>query len=226
MRGPLSPSERKNTDGSSRRVGDDALRNGLAAAAKTHLPGWADTLTPHVLRPFCASELYLGGLGLLGIQAVLGHSWIATTMRYIHVQQTRVEDAWVTGQQRAAKRLEGPAGSTGNSTPTWPTPGWSGPGRPLGCWERPAAPRARLRHRREDCHPLRGLCAGTAGTGSRALDSALGKRTWPGARSLEEWAAQRARQRRGRELGANSRSQHREAQRPTLGFPPRTLQFA
>ncbi|MFD9473786.1 tyrosine-type recombinase/integrase [Streptomyces goshikiensis] len=104
---PLFPSERKNSDGSSRRVGDDALRNGLAAAAKAHLPGWADTLTPHVLRHFCASELYLGGLDLLGIQEVLGHSWIATTMRYIHVQQTRVEDAWVAGQQRAAKRLEG-----------------------------------------------------------------------------------------------------------------------
>jgi hypothetical protein len=28
-------------------------------------------------------------------------------MPYIHVQQTRVEDAWVSGQQRAAKRLEG-----------------------------------------------------------------------------------------------------------------------
>ncbi|MFF3141063.1 tyrosine-type recombinase/integrase [Streptomyces sp. NPDC057927] len=78
-----------------------------AAAAKAHLSGWADTLTPHVLRHFCASELYLGGLDLLGIQEVLGHSWIATTMRYIHVQQTRVEDAWVSGQQRAAKRLEG-----------------------------------------------------------------------------------------------------------------------
>ncbi|WP_234388733.1 hypothetical protein [Streptomyces sp. AS58] len=25
----------------------------------------------------------------------------------LHVQQTRVEDAWVSGQQRAAKRLEG-----------------------------------------------------------------------------------------------------------------------
>ncbi|MGW1507190.1 tyrosine-type recombinase/integrase [Streptomyces mirabilis] len=104
---PLFPSERKNTDGSSRRVGDDALRNGLAAAAKAHLPGWADKLTPHVLRHSCASELYLGGLDLLAIQEVLGHSWIATTMRYIHVQQTRIEDAWAAGQQRAAKRLEG-----------------------------------------------------------------------------------------------------------------------
>ncbi|MET9324603.1 site-specific integrase [Streptomyces sp. NPDC003038] len=102
---PLFPSERKNSDGSSYPVGDDALRDGLAAAAKAHLPGWSDT--PHVLRHFCASELYLGGLDLLGIQEVLGPSWIATTMRYIHVQQTRVEDAWVSGQQWTAKRLEG-----------------------------------------------------------------------------------------------------------------------
>ncbi|WP_322973833.1 tyrosine-type recombinase/integrase [Actinacidiphila oryziradicis] len=62
-------------------------------------------MTPHVLRHFCASQLY--GNGLLAIQEVLGHSWIATTMRYIHVQQTRVEDAWVAGMERAAKRLEG-----------------------------------------------------------------------------------------------------------------------
>jgi hypothetical protein len=28
-------------------------------------------------------------------------------MRYVHVQQARVEDAWVAGTERAAKRLEG-----------------------------------------------------------------------------------------------------------------------
>ncbi|TJZ96082.1 site-specific integrase [Actinacidiphila oryziradicis] len=104
---PLFPSERKNADGSSRRVGDDALRNGLVAAVGTHLSGWADKLTPHVLRHYCASQLYLNGLDLIAIQEVLGHSWIATTMRYVHVQQTRVEDAWVAGMERAAKRLEG-----------------------------------------------------------------------------------------------------------------------
>ncbi|MFF3891556.1 tyrosine-type recombinase/integrase [Streptomyces sp. NPDC001914] len=90
---PLFPSERKNADGSSRRVGDDALRNGLKDAAKAHLPGWGKKLGPHVLRHFCASQLYGNGLDLLAIQEVLGHSWIATTMRYIHVQQTRAEDA-------------------------------------------------------------------------------------------------------------------------------------
>jgi site-specific recombinase XerD len=77
------------------------------AATGTHLPGWAGKLTPHVLRHYCASQLYLNGLDLIAIQEVLGHSWIATTMRYVHVQQTRVEDAWVAGMERAAKRLEG-----------------------------------------------------------------------------------------------------------------------
>ncbi|MEV8036878.1 tyrosine-type recombinase/integrase [Streptomyces sp. NPDC086182] len=80
---------------------------GLTAAAKAYPPARADTLTPHVLGHFCASELHLGGLDPPGIQEVLGPSWIATTMRYIHVRQTRVEDAWVSGQQRASKRLEG-----------------------------------------------------------------------------------------------------------------------
>lgn len=104
---PLFPSERKHTDGSSRRVGDDALRAGLALAAAEHLPGWADTLTPHVLRHFCASQLYLSGVDLISIQELLGHSWVATTMRYVHVHRTRIEQAWVAGQQRAARRLEG-----------------------------------------------------------------------------------------------------------------------
>lgn len=104
---PLFPSERKNADGSARRVGDDALRTGLTGAATLHLPGWAEKLTPHVLRHFCASELYLNGMDLIAIQEVLGHSWIATTMRYVHVHRTRVEDAWVAGQERAARRLGG-----------------------------------------------------------------------------------------------------------------------
>src|SRR5204862_4247537 len=78
---PLFPSERKNGDGTCRRVGDDALRAGLAEAAGKHLPSWADALTPHVLRHYAASQLYQGGLDLISIQEVLGHAWIATTMR-------------------------------------------------------------------------------------------------------------------------------------------------
>ena len=60
-----------------------------------------------MLRHFCASQLYLGGMDLVAIQQTLGHAWVATTMNYIHVHATHVEDAWIAGQQRAAERPEG-----------------------------------------------------------------------------------------------------------------------
>ena len=104
---PLLPSERHNGDGTAARAGAEALRSGLAAAAAAHLPDWDKALTPHVLRHFCASQLYLGGMDLLAIQEALGHAWVATTMGYVHVHATHVEDAWMAGQERAAIRLEG-----------------------------------------------------------------------------------------------------------------------
>jgi len=104
---PLLPSERHDGDGTAARAGAETLRAGLAAAAAAHLPEWDKALTPHVLRHFCASQLYLGGMDLLAIQETLGHSWVATTMAYVHVHATHVEDAWIAGQERAAMRLEG-----------------------------------------------------------------------------------------------------------------------
>jgi integrase len=104
---PLFPSERRNRDGSSARATDDVFRRSLAEAAERHLPAWAGKLTPHVLRHFCASELYQAGMTLFAIQELLGHSWTGTTVRYVHVHATHVEDAWVAGQQRAADRWKG-----------------------------------------------------------------------------------------------------------------------
>jgi integrase/recombinase XerD len=104
---PLFCSERKNADGTAARVGNEALRAGLAEAAARHLSEWPGTLTPHVLRHFCASQLYFGGMDLIAIQETLGHAWIATTMNYVHVHRTHVEDAWIAGQDRAAGRLKG-----------------------------------------------------------------------------------------------------------------------
>jgi integrase/recombinase XerD len=104
---PLFPSERRNLDGSAARLGADTLRGGLEDAVTVHLPEWASRLTPHLLRHYCASQLYRTGMDLIMIQELLGHAWIATTMRYVHVHRTHVEDAWVAGQNRAAQRLEG-----------------------------------------------------------------------------------------------------------------------
>jgi DNA-binding Xre family transcriptional regulator len=69
---PLFCSERRNIDGTAARVGSEALRAGLAEAAARHLPEWSDSLTPHVLRHFCASQLYLGGMDLIAIQETFG----------------------------------------------------------------------------------------------------------------------------------------------------------
>ncbi|MGH3183247.1 MAG: tyrosine-type recombinase/integrase, partial [Streptosporangiaceae bacterium] len=104
---PLLPSERKNTDGTCARVGTEALRVALASAAGQHLPDWPGRVTPHLLRHFAASQLYGSGMDLVAIQELLGHSWIVTTMRYVHVPSTHVEDAWIAGQQRAADKLKG-----------------------------------------------------------------------------------------------------------------------
>jgi integrase len=104
---PLFPSERKNLDGSSLRATADVFRRSLAEAAATHLPAWAGKLTPHVMRHYCASQLYRSGMTLFAIQELLGHAWTGTTARYVHVHGTHVEDAWVAGQHRAGQRWKG-----------------------------------------------------------------------------------------------------------------------
>jgi integrase len=104
---PLFPSERKTADGSCSRATADVFRRSLAEATTLHLPSWTGKLTPHVLRHYCASQLYRGGMSLFAIQELLGHAWTGTTARYIHVHGTHVEDAWTSGQQRAADRWKG-----------------------------------------------------------------------------------------------------------------------
>ncbi|MEV0006471.1 tyrosine-type recombinase/integrase [Micromonospora sp. NPDC050980] len=103
---PLLPSERRDQlTGLCRRTGDDALRTGLAAAVRQWLPAWQGRLTPHVLRHYCASSLYARGMDLKAIQELLGHEWLSTTTRYIHVHDNHVEHAWNTANDRVAARL-------------------------------------------------------------------------------------------------------------------------
>ncbi|MEU9413735.1 tyrosine-type recombinase/integrase, partial [Streptomyces sp. NPDC048281] len=72
-----------------------------------HLPKFSGRLSPHLLRHFAASDLYLSGMDIVALQELLGHEWLHTTMIYVHVTRTHVEDAWVQAGQRASHRLGG-----------------------------------------------------------------------------------------------------------------------
>lgn len=103
---PLLPSERRDPhSGFCRRAGDQTLRDGLAVAVVRWLPAWAGRLTPHTLRHFCASSLYQRGMDLKAIQELLGHEWLSTTTRYIHVHADHIEHAWAAANDRVAARL-------------------------------------------------------------------------------------------------------------------------
>jgi integrase len=103
---PMLPSERHDPDlGRCARVGDDALRQGLAAQTVKWLPAWSGRLTPHVLRHYCASSLYGSGMDLKALQELLGHEWLSTTTRYIHVHDDHIEQAWLHANRRLETRL-------------------------------------------------------------------------------------------------------------------------
>jgi site-specific recombinase XerD len=104
---PLMCSERRVDDGACARLSAETLRAGLAKAVQRHLPSWVGRLSPHVLRHHCASSLYRNGVDIVAIQELLGHEWIATTMGYIHVHRTHVEDSWSRAADRSAARLSG-----------------------------------------------------------------------------------------------------------------------
>lgn len=103
---PMLPSERRDRHtGRCLRAGTGTLRAGLAEAVSTWLPKWDGQLTPHGLRHYCASSLYARGVDLKAIQELLGHSWLSTTTRYIHVHGEHIEQAWAQANERVAARL-------------------------------------------------------------------------------------------------------------------------
>lgn len=96
---PLFPSERGGPTNA------EAFRLALKHAAVAHLQGPVRELTPHVLRHACASGLYRDGVGLMAIQQLLGHHWLTTTMRYVHVSSGLIEAEYVQAAARAAARF-------------------------------------------------------------------------------------------------------------------------
>jgi integrase/recombinase XerC len=103
---PMLPSERRDRDlDRCSRVGGNALRQGLAVQTDRWLPAWSGRLTPHVLRHYCASSLYGGGMDLKALQELLGHQWLATTSGYIHVRSDHIEQAWVKANRHLEHRF-------------------------------------------------------------------------------------------------------------------------
>jgi len=54
----------------------------------------------------CASRLYGEGIGLAAIQQLLGHRWLSTTVRYVHVADGAIENAYQQAAERAAARFK------------------------------------------------------------------------------------------------------------------------
>jgi integrase/recombinase XerD len=104
---PLFPSVRRNGVYTCCRLSSAVLVRSLALATDTHLPEWSGRLTPHVLRHYFASQLYLNGVDPHSIREMLGHSWLHTTTGYIHVPASYSESAWTAGHERSAHRLSG-----------------------------------------------------------------------------------------------------------------------
>ncbi|MFE3175929.1 tyrosine-type recombinase/integrase [Amycolatopsis sp. NPDC059090] len=104
---PMLPSERQDSVlGRCPRVGTDALRAALGRVTAQWLPAWKGRLTPHVLRHYCASSLYGNGMDLKAVQELLGHEWLSTTTRYVHVRSDHIERAWEQANQRMTARFE------------------------------------------------------------------------------------------------------------------------
>ena len=99
-RAPLFPSER---DGP---VSGSSFAKSLKEASEQHLRGPVSRLTPHVLRHAAASRLYGDGVGLAAIQQLLGHRWLSTTVRYVHVTDASIEAEYLGAAERAAARFK------------------------------------------------------------------------------------------------------------------------
>jgi site-specific recombinase XerD len=99
-RAPLFPSERGGP------IGGDTFAGALRVVARRHLHGPVTHLSPHVLRHACATRLYGQGMRLVAIQQLLGHRWLQTTMRYVHVAADAIETDYQRAAERAAARFK------------------------------------------------------------------------------------------------------------------------
>ena len=80
----------------------DARRYQASSIATRMLMNTDSARTSHT----CASRLYGEGIGLAAIQQLLGHRWLSTTVRYVHVADEAIELAYEQAAERAAARFK------------------------------------------------------------------------------------------------------------------------
>ena len=88
-----------------RRVGADALRQGLAAPDRQVAAGMVGTADPARASPLLRLVAVWRGMDIKALQELLGHQWLATTSGYIHVRDDHIEQAWTDANRRLETRF-------------------------------------------------------------------------------------------------------------------------